>query len=203
MSYGIVEDKTSLRFPAGLTDNCKLTKFEFNPNGGKAGSAKQAFDIELQAPNGAVINSRIFPVDQKTPFLNKKKDGSTETPDEAIKRQQEQIGARMSHIARTFVTDKELREKIANVASFEEYAKKMQSLLKGKFENVPIRVKALYDGKGYIKLPTYGRVIELMSNEISVLEISDRERANLIPPAAPQKAVSFEGDISAEDLANL
>jgi hypothetical protein len=111
--------------------------------------------------------------------------------EETFKQQTQNFNARMQHIASTLLGN-DYDKKIQKSSSFAEYCNNFIEALRGHFENVPLRMKFVFNKKGYITLPRFtsnGGFIELASVNPTKLRITSFDTVEQ-PDAEVEEAVS-------------
>jgi hypothetical protein len=138
-----------------------LTKFEYNPNAGKDGTAANAIDIVFQVGDRE-FNSRIY---ETTKVYDKNSNEITDVNSkeyiDAYNADWTQKNAVIVHILKAFRTDAEVKQAFsAPIADFASFANIAQSLLPDGFNTKPLDVFLEYqwsisDGQDrtYLQLP--------------------------------------------------
>jgi hypothetical protein len=131
----------------------------------------------------------VYPVNESmvVQYKRKIKDKNTqvereETNQEAIQRAYNEQGAFVKHIISKFVPED--KAKIAKVPNFEAFAKAVISLLGDSFKETKVRLKILYNKKGYLTVPQYPPFIERMDVNPTQLKITDYDKKWLDKPTA-------------------
>lgn len=115
----------------GLNVNAFVTKFAYNPNGGKAGAQQDAIDLNVQVGEKEYM-LRFFPV---TKVFGKKNGGElTDTNSQEYKdRRKEEVdllNATLSDIVKCFVSEEDLSQALSTpISSFADYAQILQRLV--------------------------------------------------------------------------
>lgn len=142
MSYGYNNDeKASSSLNFGLNQKAVMTKFEFNPNGGKEGAAQECLDIIFEFPNGTTKNYRQFPITKA-----KSKDGNDITDPRA----KEMIAAfnefnsKITQIMKCFVTEEEVKQGLSTVSNFKSFCQALTNLLPSNWKEMPIDIFCQY-----------------------------------------------------------
>jgi len=156
--YGYSNDeKSSSSVKFGLNQGVFMTKFEFNPNGGKDGAAQDCLDITFEFPGGAVKNYRQFPVTQAVD-----KDGNkvTNPKSKEMIAAFNEFNAKITQIMKCYVTEDELKQALAGATSFKSFCDILVKTLPANFAELPIDVFTQYqwqpkgDGDSkYVEIP--------------------------------------------------
>lgn len=116
----------------GLNSGALITKFEYNPNGGKAGAEQDAIDFTAQIGEKE-YRLRFFPVGK----IYAKKNGGELTDvnsDEYKARHKEEadlLSATLTDIVKVFVPEEDIKLALStNIASFKDYAQILERLVK-------------------------------------------------------------------------
>lgn len=157
--YGYEDDNQSsgggLSFGlnAGVTT---LSKFEFNPNGGKEGSEQEALDVVFKV-NGRDISYRMFPVTKAFDKGNE----VTDVRHPAMKQAMKDFNAVIVHILHAFVTKEAIKTALSSpIASFKQFCAVAKSILPQNFDKVSLDIFAQWqwtisgdNEKTYLRLP--------------------------------------------------
>ena len=139
IAYGYADDtdnSSGSSFAFGLNQNvCKLTKFEWTPNGGAEGSEQEALDIVFNV-NGRDKGFRQFPV---TRAYDKEGNEVTDPAHAAMKLAVRTFSQKVVHILSCFVS-KENIETALNVpiTGFKQFCDISQSLLPEGYADVSL-----------------------------------------------------------------
>lgn len=157
--YGYANDeKSSSSAIFGLNQKVKMTKFEFNANGGKDGAAQECLDITFEFSNGAVKNWRQFPVTQA---IDKTGNKVTDPRSQEMKAAFNEFNAKISQLMKCFITEDELKQGLIGVSNFKSYCDALTRVLPNKFEEILLDVFCQYqwtsksdNGTKYIEIPS-------------------------------------------------
>lgn len=147
-----------------------LTKFEYNPNGGKEGAEQDCFDVTVNV-EGREFRQRFYPV-TKVFREGKDTDGGeiTDTTSdeykEAVKRDSGRLSTILSDYVKCFIPKETLQAALATpINTFKDYVLILERLVKnsGDFEKTPIHVFLQYqwqpkgdNDRTYLELPATG-----------------------------------------------
>lgn len=136
-----------------------LTKFEYNPNGGKNGSQLDALDIEFTIDNRK-FSCRKFPI---TKAYSAKgtliEESNTQEYKDAYNYAWTHLAACVTHILKCFVVESDIRRALEGVTSFKDWAKALSSLIKESDFNKELDIFLEYrksnkdDGKKFLQVP--------------------------------------------------
>lgn len=156
--YGYTSDeKNSSSAKFGLNQGAFMTKFEFNPNGGKDGAEQDCLDITFEFPGGAVKNYRQFPVTQAVD-----KDGNkiTNPKSKEMIAAFNEFNAKITQIMKCYVDEDVLKRELTGATSFKSYCQILTNILPKNFAELPIDVFCQYqwqpktDGETkYLEIP--------------------------------------------------
>lgn len=129
-SSSVGPGKASGKF--GLNQGVFVTKFEYNPNGGKDGAAQDVIDLSVQVQEKEYM-IRFFPVSKVYA-----KEGGGELTDPSTQEYKDQyakevalLSATLSDIVKAFVSEEDLKLALATpINSFADYAKILERLVK-------------------------------------------------------------------------
>ena len=159
MSYGYNNDeRSSASLNFGLNQKAVMTKFEFNPNGGKDGAAQECLDIVFEFPNGTTKNYRQFPV---TKAKDKNQNDITDPRAKEMIAAFNEFNAKITQIMKCFVTEEEVKQGLSTVSNFKSFCQALVNLLPSNWNQMPIDIfcqyqwqpKGDYDSK-FVELPT-------------------------------------------------
>lgn len=159
MSYGYNNDeRSSASLNFGLNQKAVMTKFEFNPNGGKDGAAQECLDIVFEFPNGTTKNYRQFPV---TKAKDKNQNDITDPRAKEMIAAFNEFNAKITQIMKCFVTEEEVKQGLSIVSNFKSFCQALVNLLPSNWNQMPIDIfcqyqwqpKGDYDSK-FVELPT-------------------------------------------------
>jgi hypothetical protein len=128
----------------GLNTGAHVTKFEYNPNGGKDGAEQDAIDFNVQLGEKEFM-LRFFPV---TKVFAKKGGGEiTDTNSQEYKDGRDEavalLNGTLSDIVKCYVSEEDLKQALATpIASFKDYAQILQRLVQSvpNWQKVPVDV---------------------------------------------------------------
>jgi hypothetical protein len=205
--YGYANDeKSSSSMAFGLNQGVKMTKLEFNPNGGKDGAAQECLDIAFEFPGGLVKNYRQFPV---TKAIDKNGNQVTDPRSAEMKAAFNEFNAKISQLMKCFVTEEELKAGLNSATGFRSFCDILNRLLPSNFSNVEMDVFCQYpwtskndNGTKYVELPSnvkQGKVFvpaqqgkyEPVTINGKSSEFTFRGETGTLVPAGPKK-VSLE-----------
>lgn len=137
--------------------NCFMTKFEFNPNGGKEGAAQEALDIMFNV-DGRDISFRQFPVTKAFDGDNGEVDDARHP---AMVQARKDFNAMMTHILSTFVSKDNIKQAFTQpISSFEQFCNVAANLLPRNYASIKLDVFAQWqwnitgdNEKTYLRLP--------------------------------------------------
>lgn len=139
----------------GLNTGVFLTKFEFNPNGGAGGSAKECVDITFKIKDKEV-STRVFPLERQPEDTDKDFENKVKT-----------YTATLADIVKCFVPEDQIKTALAvNPATFKDYITILTGLItrNPNYSQVPLDLFLQYDftiGKGadrtYLRIPKIGK----------------------------------------------
>ena len=158
--YGYEDDNPSIG--GGLTFGLMagvsiLTKFEFNPNGGKEGAAQEALDIAFKT-SGKDISYRMFPV---TKAFDKGEE-VTDVRHPAMKQAMKDFNSIIVHVLHAFVTKDAIKTALNTgpITSFQQFCSVARSILPQDFDKKPLDLFAQWqwvisgdNDKTYLRLP--------------------------------------------------
>ena len=134
----------------GLNIGAFVTKFEYNPNGGKDGAEADCIDFTVKIEEKE-YRSRFFPI---TKVFKKGGGEITDTNSKEYKEQQakdiKMFNATISDIVTCFITDAELREALsAPIQNFKDFATIVERLVKTtpNWDKKPVDVFLQYQWK--------------------------------------------------------
>jgi hypothetical protein len=207
--YGYANDeKSSSSMAFGLNQGVKMTKLEFNPNGGKDGAAQECLDIAFEFPGGLVKNYRQFPV---TKAIDKNGNQVTDPRSAEMKAAFNEFNAKISQLMKCFVTEEELKAGLNAATGFKSFCNILSQLLPSNFSSVELDVFCQYpwtskndNGTKYVELPSnvkQGKVFvpaqegkyEPVTINGKSSEFTFRGETGTLVPAGPKK-VSLEID---------
>lgn len=143
VGYGYVEDTPQTeQLGFGLqAGTARLSKFEFNPNGGAEGAEQDCVDIVVSI-SGRDMNARTFPVTRAY-------DNNVEITDPRHPEFQKALkvmNANIIHILKTFVTDEAIRTALSTpITSFEQFIRTCTALLPNGYQEVPLDTFLQYE----------------------------------------------------------
>lgn len=143
VNYGFVEDKPQgEQLDFGLqAGTAKLTKFEFNPNGGSEGSPQDCLDIVIDI-NGKTMSGRVFPVTRAFDNGNEVTDPRHPEFQKALSL----VNGNIVHILKAFTDEAAIRTALsAPITNFEQFARTCQALLPNNFATMPLDVFLQYE----------------------------------------------------------
>ena len=135
--YGFEDDKSKggpvLNF--GLNSNAaSLTRFQYEPNGGKDGAAMAVLDVVFNI-EGKDVSYKMFPVTKAFDNGNEIVDPAHPKFQEAVK----EFNASVIHIMKAFVTVETLRTALSTpINSFEQYCNVCANLLPPNFKDIKL-----------------------------------------------------------------
>lgn len=145
MGYGYVDDTDdSLRSKSGvsfgLNQGSFVTKFEYNAEAGKDGSAGNAIDLTITTGDKEQM-LRIFEV---TKVFGKDGEITDKTSEEYVKAfnaAQVQNNAMITHVVKAFRTEEDIKNALSTPpTNFVDYAKVMTGLMPSGYDKIPVDV---------------------------------------------------------------
>lgn len=115
----------------GLNAEVFVTKFEYNPNGGKEGAASDAIDLNVKIQEKEYMQ-RFFPVSKVySKDGGELTDSTTDEYKEAMEKAVNLLNAQLSDIVKCFVSEEDLVQALSvPLASFTDFAKVLDRLVK-------------------------------------------------------------------------
>lgn len=185
--YGYVNDeKSSNSMVFGLNQGVKMTKFEFNPNGGKDGAAQECLDIAFEFNGGSVKNWRQFPVTQA---IDKNGNKVTDPRSSEMKAAFNEFNAKISQLMKCFITEEELKQGLMGVSNFKSYCNALTNLLPKDFSSVNLDVFCQYQWTS--KSDNGTKYVEIPSNVKQGKVFVAAEEGNYEPITIDSKAMTF------------
>lgn len=164
--YGYQSDEVKVSpFSFGLNaGNCRLTKFEWIPNGGKDGAEQEALDIVFTI-NGTEKSYRMFPV---VKAFDKNNNEITDRNAPEFKDAMTDFNARITHILRAFQDEETIKSSFARpIKNFKEFCQIAMSILPKDYKEKPLDIFMQYgwtlregQERTYLEIPSkmkYGR----------------------------------------------
>lgn len=156
--YGYNNDeKSSGSASFGLNQGVFMTKFEFNPNGGKDGAAQDCLDITFEFPGGAVRNYRQFPVTQA---VDKEGNKVTNPKSKEMIAAFNEFNSKITQIMKCYVTEEVLKRELTAANNFKSFCQILSNTLPKEFAEIPVDVFCQYqwqpktDGETkYLEIP--------------------------------------------------
>lgn len=214
--YGIVApSEGGMYLEAGIHENVTLQKIEFGPakEGGNINALKFVFANEA----GELFEHMEFAINEQM-----HRDGGPrwgKTVDQLIENDYQNLGARIYHIASCFVSEQELTafaqsftatpiQANSPANAWKEYCKRVFQLFHnppaqpgtpptGKFLNVPLRIKVVYNKKGYTRFPGFvtktNGFCERMDASPSTVHVTAKDKMRKPEPVANPDATSAAG----------
>ena len=136
--YSVVEDNTIIK----TLDNVMVSGFEIAATDGGA----KFFDIKLKDSNGNETNMREYEPDS--------------TRDDFAKKSKSQM-TRLKHVVTKFVPEGTVLPAVATFPELWEAVK--QLLITNQCNTKPVRVKLVYNDKGFLSIPKYVPFLESMT----------------------------------------
>lgn len=151
------DEKSSNSTLFGLNQRVFMTKFEFNPNGGKDGAAQECLDVTFEFPSGAVRNYRQFPVTQA---VNKEGAKVTNPKSKEMIAAFNEFNSKITQIMKCYVDKEILKKELTAASSFKSYCQILNNVLPDNFAEISIDVFCQYqwqpktDGETkYLEIP--------------------------------------------------
>lgn len=136
--YGYNDNESGSALQFGL-NKAVMTKFEYNPNGGKDGAAQECLDISFEV-NGVTKSYRQFPV-------TKAYDKGVEITDPkhpAMKKEFNSFNAKLTQLMKCFVTEEELKSAMMNITSFKSFCSALADVLPSNYSEVELDIFCQY-----------------------------------------------------------
>lgn len=158
--YGYANDEksSSSSMVFGLNQKVTMTKFEFNPNGGKDGAAQECLDISFEFNGGTVKNWRQFPVTQA---IDKNGNKVTDPRSNEMRAAFNEFNAKISQLMKCFITEDELKQGLMGVSNFKSYCTALSNLLPKDYSSINLDVFCQYqwtsksdNGTKYVEIPS-------------------------------------------------
>ena len=138
--YGYNSGESTPKLQFGLNQGFKLTKFEFNANGGKDNALQDVLDIVFTTANGSEISYRQFPVERA--YENNVEITDPKHP--AMKKAFGAFNAKVSQVVGCFLTEDEIKEALEGVASFKDFCYKLANTLPDGYQEQELDVFGQY-----------------------------------------------------------
>lgn len=174
-------------FKPGINENVQLQSIE-RTNTKPDGSGVEYTAFNFTNDKGATFKMNLWDIKEEeirqraentprnhTKTINGFVKDTPITPDDAVKIEEIEYTSKLGQILRQFLTEDEIGA--ANIAAdtFNGVVNQVNNALKGKL-NVPLRLKIVYNNKGYFETPKYGSFIEKMSINPSLLYIGAKDK---------------------------
>jgi hypothetical protein len=188
--YGTSEvnaDASKPAYVAGITDNVRLTKTSFE-NSKQDKTGKDVLMFTFTAPNGSEFRKifwdidpeRVAKLNQDYPSNHTRNNekrgyvkGERKTDAQAIEIAYDEFNRQIKHILTKYLSEEEAT--IKNINSYKDFAMQIVKKLTGKTENKLMRLKTVYNKKGYLEIPRFGNYLESMETSPSELFLTEHD----------------------------
>lgn len=202
--YGTSEvnaDASKPAYVAGITDNVRLTKTSFE-NSKQDKTGKDVLMFTFTAPNGSEFRKifwdidpeRVAKMNQAYPSNHSRNNekrgyvkGEQKTDAQAIEMAYDEFNRQIKHILTKYLSEEEAT--IKNINSYKDFAMQIVKKLTGKTENKLMRLKTVYNKKGYLEIPRFGNYLESMETSPSELFLTEYD---IITRNIPSKESDIE-----------